>query len=134
MLFLQTSSTYGIRHPPYSISHAFIPMEGVYRGGVSHCANQLRFTQTKCVPTSTSEESTTLLALTDPGARLHFFASNCEMLYGSLGLGLGRCCVPFPEHPFQSHTSSSSGASSIARRLRTDTPVQNIIVGRTRRK
>ena len=33
MLFFQEVSTYGMRHPPNSISHAFIQMEGVYRGG-----------------------------------------------------------------------------------------------------
>ena len=105
MLFLQISSTYRMRHPPYSIYHAFMPTGG----GITLCKSTSIHSKHKAYPH--------IRKVNDPSGsdrswgKLALLRIQLRLLRGSLGLG--RCCVPFPERPVQSHTSSSSGPSAL---------------------
>lgn len=82
-----------LRDAPSAVFH--LPRLHANRG-VSQCAKLLRFIQTSSVPPYPKNQRP--FWLTDPWGKLALLRIQLRMLCGSLGLG--RCGVPFPDHPF----------------------------------
>ena len=128
MLFLQISSTYGLRHPSAVL---YLPRlhangRGIPGGGITLCKSTSIHSKHKAY--------LHIRRINDPSGsdrswgKLALLRIQLRQLRDSLDLG--RCCVPFPEHPLQTHTSSSSVRASSIARTTSDTLVQNIVAGR----